>query len=160
MNKMNVLRSLTLMSIQVWVLENSIRPREQSLEIMDRIPQTGGAGRGPMMKPPRRGSSQTGSDGYDATMHPHSDHDTPETLPATRTHLKSLNYCTLMRRRRGSWFQRRGRPNHLLWTPLRRSNLVRPCCPQVREGLIRIDVKRERFVKIVKGDLIPLSLQD
>ena len=30
MNKMNVLRSLTLMSIQVWVLANSIRPREQS----------------------------------------------------------------------------------------------------------------------------------
>ena len=25
------------------------------------------------MKPPRRGSSQTGSDEYDATIHPHSD---------------------------------------------------------------------------------------
>ena len=42
MNKMTVLRSLTLISIQVWVLANSIRPREQSLEMMDRIPQQKG----------------------------------------------------------------------------------------------------------------------
>ena len=87
MNKMNVLKSLTLMSIQVWGLANSIRPREQSLEMMDRIPLTGGSGRGPVMKPPRRGSSQTGSDEYDVTIHSHSDHDTPETLPATRTRM-------------------------------------------------------------------------
>ena len=70
---MNVLRYLTLMSIQVWVLADSIRPREQSLEMMDRIPQTGGLGRGPMMKPPRRGGSQLGSDEYDATIHTNSD---------------------------------------------------------------------------------------
>ena len=77
----------TLMSIQVCVLANSIRPREPSLEMMDRIPQTGGSGRGPVMKPPRRGRSQTVSDKYDATIHLHSDHDTPETLPATRTRI-------------------------------------------------------------------------
>ena len=88
MNKISVLRSLTLMSIQVWVLANSIRPREQSLETMDRIPQTGGTGRGPVMMPPQRGSSQPESDEYDAIIHPNSVHDTPETLPATQTRIK------------------------------------------------------------------------
>ena len=40
------------------------------------------------MKPPRRGSRQPGSDEYDATIHTHSDHATPGTLPAAQNKIK------------------------------------------------------------------------
>ena len=42
----------------------------------------------PVMKPPQRGSGQPGSDEYNATIHTHSDHATPGTLPATQTKVK------------------------------------------------------------------------